>query len=173
MLDRLEQQQSSPDIPLVDNNGVPPLRNATLVNHGTASSTGVLLHDAAPETRLRRRLEDILHERDSYQDLLRDAVSRIFHLENRLKQEEQHPQVELIQQKAVEIYRKSKVNIAALNTDIADLRHYYKTEKNAKDSMRLQLVGSQKELELAKTTLKMQENGLDSARDTIKRLTDE
>ncbi|GAU94881.1 hypothetical protein RvY_06583-2 [Ramazzottius varieornatus] len=171
MLDRLEQQQSASDIPLIDHKNS-TLRNAP-INLGAASSAGALFADTPPETRLRTRLEDILQERDSYQELLRDAISRIFHLENRLKQEEQHPEVELIQQKAMEIYRKSKTNITALNTDIADLRHYYKTEKNAKDNMRLQLVASQKELELAKTTLKMQENGLDSARDTIKRLTDE
>lgn len=141
-----------------------------------ASSNGAFVtssNERGPEGRFQLRVDALTYERDSYQELLRDAVSRIFDLENRLKIESEHPEVELLQQKATEMFRKSKSNIAALNLDISELRQMYATERKAKDNMRLRLVASQKELELLKITSRMLENSAKESEATIKRLSDE
>ncbi|OQV23439.1 hypothetical protein BV898_02561 [Hypsibius exemplaris] len=147
--------------------------SVSFINNGGPLSYPEVSPHAGPESRVHGRIAALLHERDSYQELLRDAVARVFQLEQRLKLEEEHPEVELLQQKAMEMYRRSKATISALNGDVTELRQQFQAERTSKDAQRLQLVTCQKELEMAKTTLKMQENGLEMAQDTIKRLSTE
>ncbi|XP_055354132.1 paramyosin-like [Paramacrobiotus metropolitanus] len=129
--------------------------------------------DRIAESRMNLRIDELARERDGYQELLRDAVSRIFDLETQLRLESEHPELELLQQKAIEIYKKSKMTINALNNDAAELRQMYKMERNEKGKIRLELVAAQKELELLRTRSKLQENNLNESESTIKRLTDE